>query len=88
MKLILFILLLLLCGISRGQIIVKSDSIVEKHGCWARLRGRELKTNRTVFFVYKWMGAGRPEIINQWYTIYWPVPKRQRGRLIYVQKNN
>lgn len=76
-----------------GQMQVRCDSVIEIKGQAAKLRGKEMKTGKIVYFVYGWKGGvKRPDeryFLNEWFTLYYPEPKQARSkRKIYVTKNN
>lgn len=67
---LLFPLLLVMGFNSFGQMQVKCDSIIEKHGQWAKLRGKEVNSDTSVYFCYSWIGMGKPSLIGQFFYIF------------------
>lgn len=80
MKLFLFILLLLICGISRGQTIT-IDSIINRKGNSFLLHGKDENNNQYVF-VRRVRGMGKIDknyYLNKAFT-YWKDGIKQRHR--------
>ena len=90
MKLI-FIILFFISSSSFSQKQYRSDSLLETHGQWVKLRGISINLKDTIIFNYKWKGLGNKHkiaklLINKWF-IYHPKGFGRR-RVLFTLKNS
>ena len=85
-KIILIAILIIFNTSVSGQVI-KCDSIIELHGQYAKLRGKDISNDNVYYFVWQWRGGFKaPPLIGCTFTFV-PEGKKIRRKTIYIAKN-